>query len=87
MVCTLYLKDSSLKGINVMFLNSAQRALERDAAVLGGGKLVAPAQTIPDFLEDKLSGLTCFLSNVWLLLQGALERVASLLLFHYLNCG
>ncbi|KAG0553790.1 hypothetical protein KC19_12G039300 [Ceratodon purpureus] len=33
-----------------------QRALEREAAILGGGKLVAPAQTIPDFLDDKLSG-------------------------------
>lgn len=33
-----------------------QRALERDAAILGGGKLVAPAQTIPDFMEGKLSG-------------------------------
>lgn len=33
-----------------------QRAIEREAAVLGGGKLVSPAQTVPDFLEDRMSG-------------------------------
>ncbi|MCO5562270.1 hypothetical protein L7F22_015895 [Adiantum nelumboides] len=33
-----------------------QRSLEREASVMGGGNLVVPVQTIPDFLDDHLSG-------------------------------
>lgn len=60
-----YLEDSPLKFSNVMLLYNLQRALEREAAILGGGNLVAPAQTIPDFLDDKLSGSPCFLYNIF----------------------
>ena len=33
-----------------------QKLLEKDAAIMGGGDLVAPAQVVPDFLENRLSG-------------------------------
>ncbi|EFJ25696.1 hypothetical protein SELMODRAFT_99389 [Selaginella moellendorffii] len=33
-----------------------QRAIERDAALLGGGDFVVPAQTLKDFLDDKIAG-------------------------------
>ncbi|CAL5196884.1 unnamed protein product [Lathyrus oleraceus] len=32
-----------------------QREFERRAAIMGGGKFVVPVQTVPDFLENKLS--------------------------------
>lgn len=33
-----------------------QRLLEKEAAVMGGGNMVAPVQIVPDFLDNRLSG-------------------------------
>ncbi|ERN18513.1 hypothetical protein AMTR_s00065p00038950 [Amborella trichopoda] len=35
-----------------------QKIFERKAAIMGGGRFVVPAQTVPDFLENKLSVTT-----------------------------
>lgn len=35
-----------------------QRELEKEAAIMGGGNFVVPAQTVPDFLENKLSNVS-----------------------------
>ncbi|KAH9329808.1 hypothetical protein KI387_001916, partial [Taxus chinensis] len=33
-----------------------QKEFEKEAAIMGGGNFVVPVQTVPDFLENKLSG-------------------------------
>jgi uncharacterized FAD-dependent dehydrogenase len=46
----ILLRDrSALVGVDF------QRLIERKAAVMGGGDLVVPVQTVPDFLEGRLS--------------------------------
>ncbi|XP_045801919.1 uncharacterized protein Cbei_0202 isoform X1 [Trifolium pratense] len=40
-----------------------QREFERRAATMGGGNFVVPVQTVPDFLENKLSGTSVPLSS------------------------
>lgn len=39
-----------------------QREFEKQAALMGGGSFVVPAQTVTDFLNNKLSGKTSFQS-------------------------
>ncbi|PKA52898.1 hypothetical protein AXF42_Ash001879 [Apostasia shenzhenica] len=50
-----------------------QRHYERKAAMMGGGNFVVPAQTVTDFLENKLSGLNIFQVFTKMLMLGSLR--------------
>lgn len=39
-----------------LYLFTLQRIFERKAALMGGGNFVVPVQTVPDFLDNRLSG-------------------------------
>ena len=45
--------DGAASGRGVLAGIDFQRAMEREAAVLGGGNLVVPVQTVPDFLDGR----------------------------------